>query len=65
MFNETPGMKFTTEEAIFGWTFTTMSWNTMGGSHSVGSVMLQHIHWKGDCLVITFAKRNVINLEKG
>jgi len=50
------GRRFNADEVIFGWVYTTLSWNTMGRSHSVGGLMLQHIRWKDDCLVITFAK---------
>ena len=31
------GRKFITDEAIFGWTSTTMSWNRMARSHSFGA----------------------------
>lgn len=50
------GHHYTFNEAVFGWAYTTLSWNTMGRSHSVGTIMFQHISWKDDSLLITFAK---------
>ena len=48
--------KYTWHEGIFAWAFTTISWSLMARCESVGKMMLQHLDWKGDSLVITFAK---------
>ena len=50
------GRKFTYQELLFGWAYSTICWNTMGRSHSVAGIMFHHITWKDDCLVITFPK---------
>jgi len=50
------GRRNTWAEGIFGWCFLSLSWNLMARSHSVGNIMLQHIEWKEDCMIIVFAK---------
>ena len=50
------GRKFTYQELLFGWAYSTICWNTMGRSHSVAGIMFHHITLKDDCLVITFPK---------
>jgi hypothetical protein len=39
--------------ASFGWAFFVIMWNLMSRADSVQNVMLQHINWEGDALVIT------------
>lgn len=37
---------------LFGWTFFVLMWNLMSRSDSVDCIMLQHIDWQGDSLLI-------------
>lgn len=39
--------------ASFGWAFFVIMWNLMSRADSVENIMLQHINWLGDALVIT------------
>ena len=43
-------------EVIFGWSYMTLSWNLMARAESVGNIMLQHLDWRDDSLLVTFAK---------
>ncbi|KUF82947.1 hypothetical protein AM587_10002300 [Phytophthora nicotianae] len=36
----------------FGWSYFVIMWNLMSRSDSVDTIMLQHIEWTDDCLVI-------------
>ena len=38
--------------SIFGWSFETMSWNILGRCSNVHSLMLEHIDWAEDCLMV-------------
>ena len=42
--------------ALFAWLFMVFCWNLIARSNSVANIMLQHIDWKMDALVVTFAK---------
>lgn len=48
--------RHTFAESIFSWAFMVFMWNLMARSDSVNSIMLQHIDWRDDSMVITFAK---------
>ena len=37
---------------VFGWAFFVIMWNLMSRSESVDKLMLQHIDWDGDALII-------------
>lgn len=37
---------------LFGWSFFVLMWNLMSRSDSVDCIMLQHIDWQGDSLLI-------------
>ncbi len=37
---------------VFGWAFFVIMWNLMSRSESVDSLMLQHVDWDGDALII-------------
>lgn len=37
---------------LFGWPFLLLMWNLMSRSDSVDKILLNHMDWKGDCLVI-------------
>jgi hypothetical protein len=50
------GKKNTWHESIFAWSFMILSWNMLARSVSVGKIMLQHIDWAGDCMVINVPK---------
>ena len=43
-------------EVIFSWSYMTLSWNLMARAESVGNIMLQHLDWRDDSLLVTFAK---------
>eukprot|EP00644_Phytophthora_capsici_P008981 jgi/Phyca11/68153/gw1.6.559.1 len=36
----------------FGWSFFVLMWNLMSRADSVDTIMLQHIEWSEDCLVV-------------
>ena len=38
--------------SIFGWSFETMSWNILGRCSNVNSLMLEHMDWSEDCLLV-------------
>jgi len=40
----------------FGWPFFIFLWNLMARSHSVGNIMLQHIRWADDSLIVRLPK---------
>jgi hypothetical protein len=40
-------------QTVFGWPFFVLQWNMMARSASVSGVMLEHITWEEDCLIIT------------
>lgn len=42
--------------ADFAWTWITMQWNLVSRSVSVQDIMLEHMDWHGDALVVQFAK---------
>jgi hypothetical protein len=44
------------QEGMFGWTYKLLDWNLFARSSSISSIMLSHISWRNDSLVITFAK---------
>jgi hypothetical protein len=48
--------KYTWAESLFAWSFMTLSWNLVSRANSVGNVMLQHVDWKEDSMIITFPK---------
>ncbi|KAE8960226.1 hypothetical protein PF011_g30165, partial [Phytophthora fragariae] len=37
---------------LFGWSFFVLMWNLMSRADSIDTIMLQHIEWTDDCLVI-------------
>jgi hypothetical protein len=37
---------------VFGWSFRVLSWNLMSRAESVDSLMLQHIDWDNDALIV-------------
>lgn len=39
--------------ALFGWPFFVVMWNLMSRADSVDHIMLQHMEWNGDALIIT------------
>ncbi|MGZ8926641.1 MAG: hypothetical protein ACXW2E_12335 [Nitrososphaeraceae archaeon] len=41
---------------LFAWPFFVLQWNLMARSNTVASIMLQHITWEDDSLVITTPK---------
>jgi hypothetical protein len=43
-------------ESVFGWTYKLLDWNLFARSNSVSSIMLSHISWRNDSLIVTFAK---------
>jgi hypothetical protein len=53
--NNTPGEKRVAtgwSATLFAWTFFVLMWNLMSRSDSVDGLMLQHMEWQGDCLII-------------
>ena len=36
----------------FSWSYFTLMWNLMSRSDSVDTIMLQHIKWENDCLIV-------------
>ena len=46
--------KYYFTESIFGWCFQVLAWNLIARSSSIQGIMLQHMSWRGDCLVINF-----------
>ena len=58
------GNQFPWKMTIFAWCFETMSWNIIGRASNVHSVMLPHIDWREDALVLTVprhkGKNNII-----
>ena len=42
-------------QAMFSWAYFLLCWNLMARSDSVGKIMHQHMSWREDALVITFA----------
>jgi hypothetical protein len=53
---EPVGSKGTWEWMWFGWPFFIFLWNLMARSHSVGNIMLQHIRWADDSLIVRLPK---------
>jgi hypothetical protein len=49
-------LKLPFPEMQFGWSFSTLQWNLMARSNSISSLLLGHISWEGDALVITIPK---------
>ncbi len=49
-------MKGSFEWMWFGWAFFLFSWNLMARSCSVGNIMLQHMRWADDCLIVRLPK---------
>ena len=43
-------------EMLFAWPFLLLQWNLIARSATVSSVMLEHIGWEGDALLITTPK---------
>ena len=43
-------------EGIFGWTYMVFMWNLIARAESVGNIMLQHIDWREDAVIVTFAR---------
>ena len=41
---------------LFGWPFLVLQWNLVARSATVSSMMMEHISWEGDSLVITTPK---------
>jgi hypothetical protein len=50
------GSKGTWEWMWFGWAFFIFLWNLMARSHSIGHIMLQHMRWSDDCLIVKLPK---------
>ena len=50
------GKKFPFAESIFAWPYMVISWNLMSRCGSVATIMLEHVDWSMDALVITLAK---------
>ena len=48
--------KYTWMEGIFAWSFMTLSWTLIARANSVGNIMLQHMDWREDALIVTFPK---------
>jgi len=44
------------KQMLFGWAFLLLQWNLMSRSVSVSTIMLEHISWEGDSLLITTPK---------
>jgi len=43
-------------KGIFGWSYMIFMWNLMARAASVGNIMLQHVDWREDSLLVTFAR---------
>ena len=41
---------------LFGWPFLVLQWNMLARSATVGGVMMEHIGWEGDALLISTPK---------
>jgi len=41
---------------LFAWPFFLLCWTLMARSNSVGNIMLQHISWKEDALIVGMAQ---------
>jgi hypothetical protein len=39
--------------SFFGWAFLVLQWNLMARSHTVATIVLQHIKWEEDSLIVT------------
>jgi hypothetical protein len=42
--------------SLFSHVFMVLAWNLFARSHSVASIMLNHINWENDCLLLTLPK---------
>jgi hypothetical protein len=42
--------------ALFGWAFIVLQWNLLARSNSIATIMLEHVSWQQDALVITIPK---------
>jgi hypothetical protein len=47
---------FSWQEGLFSWLYMTLTWNLMCRSYNSAHLMLQHLDWKDDCMIIKFAK---------
>jgi hypothetical protein len=43
-------------QMLFGWPFIVLQWNLIARCGSVAAMMMQHINWEGDALLITIPK---------
>jgi hypothetical protein len=50
------GQKGSWEWMWFGWAFIIFLWNLMARSCSIGNIMLQHLRWADDCLIVRLPK---------
>jgi hypothetical protein len=44
------------QESCFGWAFETWAWNLIARADSIAGIMLAHLNWREDALVVTFPK---------
>lgn len=50
------GRRFTFSEGLFAWPYMILSWNLMSRCGNIAGIMLEHMDWCNDAMVITFAK---------
>jgi hypothetical protein len=43
-------------QTIFAWPYLTLQWNLMCRSNTVAKLMLEHISWEGDCMLVNITK---------
>jgi hypothetical protein len=50
LFTTTPG------QMLFGWPYLLLQWNLIARATSVATLMMEHISWEGDALLVTLPK---------
>ena len=43
-------------QMLFGWPFLVLQWNLIARSTTVGCMMMEHVGWEGDALLVTTPK---------
>jgi hypothetical protein len=44
-------------QGLFGWAFLVLQWNLIARCATVSSIMMEHVNWEGDALLITTPKQ--------
>jgi hypothetical protein len=62
--NQTQFTFHTWNSCLLGWPFLVLQWNLMARSAMVTHLMLQHIYWQDDCMVIATPKHKGVFSRK-